>query len=219
MQKLAAALIKENQWETRKDTKRAARGSKVYYTSGWWVQLGHCNPKRDVPHIAGKGGKAGVSPILNEQLICLGEQASKLLEKYRPDITSVLKEGPNFLREYGWFHLFMSPVGVSILHQDPNDFVSFIFVIQSELGALGGLEIGDLDLVFTWKVGDAVILDSNVLYHGSRDYLGYSEGRLVGIFLIHRTYLLLHNFHSNNLQRQSYPPPKLCSQQKQNKIK
>jgi hypothetical protein len=41
--------------------------------------------------------------------------------------------------------------------------------------------------VFCWQVGDCIILDSAKLPHGTRDYLGDSTKRMLGLLIIHKT--------------------------------
>jgi hypothetical protein len=75
------------------------------------------------------------------------------------------------------------------MHTDPNDLISFLFLIQMDANCGGGLEIGGTGNCIDWKVGDAILLDSAGLMHGTRNYTGDTDNRLVGIFIIHKNYL------------------------------
>ena len=66
-----------------------------------------------------------------------------------------------------------------------------VFRIVTENNFGGGLEIGGTSLCFGAKVGDATLLDSDELLHGSREYQGDPNERLVGVFSIQKSYLRL----------------------------
>ena len=206
MEKLAESLFREDRWEIR--------GEKTYKMCGLWNELGKIVPERDCIHLCGKGGKHGVSKELNDQLIDLGNAASDMLRYYRPDVTNVLQRR-EYPKMYGLFHIFMCSQGPSILRQDENDFISVLFLIRSAVRGKAGLEIGDLDLVFSWQPGDMIILDSDILWHGTRDWHKdlAKEDHLVGIFLVHRSFLYLHHFQSHELKREIYSqqtiPPRI----------
>ena len=92
---------------------------------------------------------------------------------------------------FGDFHLFIAARGKAKMHKDRNDYLAFLFLVSAKTGQGGGLEIGGTGHSFEWKVGDAILLDSADLFHGTRQYLGDSEERVVGIFIIHKNYLII----------------------------
>jgi hypothetical protein len=110
-----------------------------------------------------------------------------LLKKYREKLFSLLPK--DVVNDYNAFHLFMCPRGVAGMHRDRNDYVSFLFPISVESGKKGALELGGLGVAFKWEVGDVVILDSQTLQHGTREYEGDLNDRMIGIFIIHQSYL------------------------------
>ena len=151
-----------------------------------WTAQGH-SATGDPIHPAGRAGKDAASrAFLRELMAPLAEVASDLLRKYRPSVVEILPPGPD---DFGIFPLFMCPAGLSKLHRDKNDMISFLFLIRAEKGKKGGLELGGLELGLKWEVGDVIIIDSQTLPHGSRDYGGDSKERMVGLFIIHKSML------------------------------
>jgi hypothetical protein len=66
------------------------------------------------------------------------------------------------------------------------------------LDAGGALEIAGTGKAFNIRCGDICMMDSDSLWHGSRDYLGsedpshpHSQDRVVGIFILWKSYLQL----------------------------
>jgi hypothetical protein len=176
-------------WEYKEDLRR---GPKDFLITGRWNAQGHCNPHKHKDYAAGRAGKMeekSNSDRLRNLLGPTAVRASWLLRKYRPELAHLLEYlggGP-----FGLFHLFMCPVGTALLHRDPNDLVSFLFLLRASFGCKGGLELGGLGVVLKWEVGDGVILDSRAFSHGTRDYQGVVGSRYVGLFIVHRTYLYL----------------------------
>ena len=109
------------------------------------------------------------------------------------------------------------------MHYDRNDFISVLVMIHLDDDQRGGLEIGGIDLAFNLKIGDVLILDTDQLCHGTEE--GYDDSledvlsvsatdRLVGLFIIHRSYLRLFGVDPNTLCREKIealtipvPPP------------
>lgn len=75
------------------------------------------------------------------------------------------------------------------MHRDRNDWLSFLFLIETEPDVGGELEIGGSSLALAWQVGDVVVLDSSKLFHGARNYMGDPKKRKVGIFIIQKSFL------------------------------
>lgn len=180
-------LLEHTGWQWRRDKNR---GDKDFFITGRWTAQGHGRPI-DPTYPAGKAGKmeAKLSTGLHEVLYPLACIASNLLRKWRPDLISRLEALPSEESYFDLFHLFMSPRGVAKMHKDKNDFISVLFPIEMEMECRGSLEIGGTGQCFDWKLSDAVLLDSAKLFHGTRDYLGAIEGRLIGIFIVHNPFL------------------------------
>ena len=85
----------------------------------------------------------------------------------------------------------MGPTGITKIHVDSNDFATFLFIIQQEDHSGGGLEIIGCDLCFSSNVGDAYLFDADKLRHQPRQFSGVAENRLMGAFIVHKTYLKL----------------------------
>ncbi|MGZ4849754.1 MAG: hypothetical protein ACXV2C_00010 [Candidatus Bathyarchaeia archaeon] len=187
-------------WQWRDDS---TRGPKDFIITGRWTAQGHNRFGIDPTYAAGVAGKleaaaGGQCPTgLNDCLAQYAIKASTLLRRWRPDIIEILeskttkKEGAFYDEDspFGYFHLFMSPRGVAKMHVDRNDLVSLLFLISSDPNSDGSLEIGGSQHCFDWTVGDLVILDSASLYHGTRRYTGEFDNRIVGIWMIHKTFL------------------------------
>jgi len=195
MNVLADALQEAPGWEWRLDRNR---GDKPFYITGDWTAQGHSRPGVDRVYPAGVAGKLedktgeGLSNFLSPYAIKASAALRKGLKGFKPEILQDLDEMQDHNR-FGDFHLFMSAVGVAKMHKDPNDYVSLLFMIQSELGQGGDLELGGADTSLAWDVGDAIILDSSKVYHGTREYNGLGEDRLVGIFIVHKNFMRIHD--------------------------
>ena len=100
----------------------------------------------------------------------------------------ILEALPVEARQFSFFPLFMATQGIACIHKDTNDVLSFLFLIKSD-GTGGELEIAGTGHCFAWKVGDAIILDSSDLAHGTCEFSGLPTERLVGLFIIHKTML------------------------------
>jgi len=162
------------------------------FITGRWCAQGHFRPDIDKTYLAGKAGKLDGPdgfPEINKFVRQWGVDASLLLRKFRPDLVPALDQLPEEEKIFGDFPLFMAARGMAKMHTDINDVVSVLFVMKSEPNCGGGLEIGGSDLVFEWEVGDIIILDSADLVHGTRDYLGSIDSRIVGIFILHKSML------------------------------
>lgn len=187
MHALATALTKSYHWKFTHDN---TRGPKHFFINGVWTQQGHARPGIDVTYPAGKAGKAN---DLDNQRVCdllqpLALSASSLLRKHRPDLACLVEDIKN---PYGLFHLFICPRGLSNMHRDRNDLISFMFLIKSP-DDICELELGGTKHAITWQLGDVVIIDSSKIYHGSRLLKGDSDDRLVGLFIIQKSYCRLH---------------------------
>lgn len=190
---LGALLRKEEQfWELKEDARRLQSNNKRnYFTAGRRAAQGHSRAGIDPVHWARPGGD--ISKLDPELLLLLAEfsaMASNAVEKYRPEMSEILRRS-FFSDIFGLFHIFFAVEGAVKLHRDPNDFISFIFPIEMESNAGGGLEIGGTSLCFQAKVGDATLVDSDLLLHGVRKYQGDPSARLVGVFAIQKSYLRL----------------------------
>lgn len=198
-----------NYWMERKDPQRAPVGSngcRQYFIAGKWCAVGHFREGIDCAHWAKPVGVISEfgNLRLRELLAVFSCQATLLLRRYRPEIFA-LTEGLEEI--FGAFHLFFAMRGVVRQHTDRNDVISFAFPIRSEWGAKGGLEIGGTSRCFSSKPGDAILMDSHVLSHGIPEYTANPSGRIVGVFSIQRTYLLLHGIK---------PPVLICKPSKEN---
>jgi hypothetical protein len=193
LRRLHDLLKKEERfWKFRKDSRRmASDDGRKYFIAGRWAAVGHSREGVDSAHWAKPGGDVS---LLNPELLLLlkefWEIASILVEKYRPEMHEMLRKF-SFSDVFGLFHIFFAVGGAAKLHRDPNDFLCFVFPIEMESNSRGGLEIGGTSICFQAKVGDATLLDSDVLQHGVREYQGDPNERLVGIFSIQKSYLRL----------------------------
>lgn len=179
-------------WEYVEDRNR---GSKPFYITGDWTAQGHNRPGIDSTYAAGQAGKleqkTGIG--LSEFLMPYAAKASNLLryslKRRAPALQSTL-DGMILIsfsyyseltslgvNQYGDFHLFMCPEGASLMHKDKNDWLSFLFLIETEPDKGGELEIGGAGVAVAWLLGDVVILDSSNLYHGARHYCGDKEAK------------------------------------------
>jgi len=197
MQDLASQLNEAEGWEYQKDPNR---GDKPFYIVGDWTARGHNRFGLDTTFAAGLAGKLERSTGmgLSQFLVPYASKASKALRyalgKRAPDLLSTLDElAATATNLYGDFHLFMCPEGAANMHQDKNDWLSFLFLIETEPDKGGELEIGGSARALAWQVGDAVVLDSSQLYHGVRHYRGDPNKRKVGIFIIQRDFLKKNN--------------------------
>jgi hypothetical protein len=194
-------------WERRSDDKRGDR--RHLYTGHWKHRF------FDLTYPAGKAGKIEIkmeTPILKKMLEMLGLKATQLLILKRPDVYIPLLDHGFALQDFGAFHLFMCPAGCSYMHVDKNDFVAFVFLIYIEEKAGGeGLHIGGCGVNFNLRIGDAVLLDSDVLWHGSETYEGEENiaditkhDRLVGLFIIHRKYMGMKGMPEEDMERETH---------------
>lgn len=119
-------------------------------------------------------------------------KASQMLCCWRPELVDTLEKVPQEERPFGLFHLFMTPEGASKMHNDRGDLIALLVLLSKDPSSSGGaLEIGGTSYAVDWQIGEAILLDSAQLYHGSRDYCGNLGQRLVGIFIIHNAFLKL----------------------------
>lgn len=193
LQHLGVLLKKEESfWKFRKDSRRmSSHDGRRYFIAGRWAAVGHSREGVDAAHWAKPGGDISqLNPELLQLLKEFWEIASLQVEKYRPEMREILQKF-SFSDIFGLFHIFFAVGGTTKLHQDPNDFLCFVFPIEMESDVGGGLEIGGTSVCFQAKVGDATLLDSDVLQHGVREYQGDPHARLVGIFSIQKSYLRL----------------------------
>jgi len=152
-------------------------------------------------------GNAGKAEYQNKEnkipfLANLATVASLALQAHFPKLAEAIQTLPIEKRNdfvFGSFHLFMSPCGVSKLHKDVKDAISFLFVIRMEEGKGGQLEIGGSGKCVDWNVGDAILFKSSKYFHGSRLYTGDPPQRLIGIFIIHQEFLRIHGFSSDEI--------------------
>lgn len=190
------ALLLDNEknfWKEKKDSRRLTdRSSRRYFIAGRWAAVGHTRPGVDMPHWAKPGGDicnfkdSRLLPLLLE----FSEKASGLIKKYRPDVSDFLGHN-SFNDVFGMFHLFFGLQGTVRFHRDPNDYISFAFPIRIEKNCGGGLILKDANVCFSNSVRDAVILDTDLLVHGNKEYNGAFESRQVGVFVVQKTYLRL----------------------------
>ena len=156
-------------WENCFDSNQSSseNGKKIYLVTGEWNGQGHFQHGIDSIYDAGKAGKLEKkrrNQLLCETLLSFSQIASRLLEKYKSDLTSVVKSFDFF--SFGSFHLFIASKGTFSYYQNPNDFVSFLFPIQTGGKEMkGGLELGGLQVAFQWEEGDAILLNSRGLEH------------------------------------------------------
>jgi len=189
MQELAQALDESKHWEHRKDK---TRGDKDFFITGRWAAQGHARHGIDHDYPAGKAGKSDQTERnnvkINEILARLSVKASMILRKYRLDIFNVVDglDSP-----YGLFHLFMTPRGVSKMHRDKNDLISLMFLMRKSKNG-GELEMGGTDHGIDWDIGDVILLDSSKIPHGTRSFDVAKDSRMVGLFIIHKSYCRLH---------------------------
>jgi hypothetical protein len=191
-------------WEKKPDK----RGERRYLYTGHWKHMNY-----DTIYPAGKAGKLEVlQPILKDYLEKLGERATEILKLKRPEVFEALESSGFSLQDFGAFHLFMCPAGYSEMHQDTNDFIAFIFLINIEASSGGdGLHIGGCGVNFNMRVGDVLLLDSDVLWHGSTSYVGNEDitqvtnkDRLVGLFIVHRKFMRAKGMSWDKMKRETY---------------
>jgi len=192
MSKLAKLLKASQLFEYKIDK---TCGNKEFFTNGKWTEQAHARPGIDTPHPAGLAGKSGSdeNEHIADFLKILAVKVSNLLWKYRDDVQKLVSDLDN---DYNSFHLFMCPRGISKMHKDQNDLLSFMFKIQKvKSGGGGQLELGGTNLAIDWNVGDAIMIDSSQISHGSRllnlENLekGAENERMVGLFLVQKPYL------------------------------
>jgi hypothetical protein len=114
-------------------------------------------------------------------------KASLLLLEHSPHIHAQVHNLDDFI--FSAFHIFYCAKGPASYHQDKTNYIAMLFPISLQSDAQGGLELPGQKIGFCWKPGDAVIFHSAKLEHGTRDYLGEDNDRLMGIFIIQRDFL------------------------------
>jgi hypothetical protein len=199
-------------WERKEDK----RGYRRFLYSGHWK---HRFYHQSYP--AGKAGKLEITnPYLRDTLVIMGQKISRALFHLRPDICQPLIQAGFQEQDFGFFHLFMCPAGKSVMHTDDNDFISCLFVIHQGRGRGNGLHLGGCQFNLDMTEGDLVIMDSDVFFHGTPSYTGREDpqnkseyDRLVGLFIIHRKFMIMKGVASEQLERSSFfqrqttPPP------------
>jgi len=198
MVKLASLLRSEVKfWKTKPDKTRGLPEKnymKSNFTAGRRNMQGHFRPED--PSCWAHSLKLPQSFTNSETFSVLQEvanTATHVLRKYFPDSASFI-DNEKYLpseRIFGLFHLFMATTGVTSFHRDRNDYATFHFILESPPNSKGGLEIGGANLCFKGDVGDALLFDADELYHAPRDYKGDPDDRMVGVFIIHKTFLRL----------------------------
>ena len=195
-----AHLLQKNDafWTVKKDEKQLPPDlgdSCCYFTAGMHCAIGHTQPGIDKLYWAKPVGN--IREYCDQELIsCLQEfasVASLLLQTYCPDIYQPLAGFSSQL--FGPFNIFFAVEGVVKQHTDQNDAISIIFPIQMLDNAKGGLEIGGALVIFSSKPGDVILLDSDLLSHGIPVYEAEPSERIVGIFVIQKSYLQMNGFH------------------------
>ena len=201
MKELQQALFKVNYWEL----KNCKQGQKVIAYSGHWNVQAHFDPEKDRSYGAGVGGKIEEkleNPVLQSILENLGIKASAELHRFRKDIVIPMEEENLTNLDFGFFHMFMCACGASFDHIDDNDFVAGAFLINIGKKTVGGgIDLPNYKLSINLRVGDLLIMDSNTIRHGSFRYDTFENSEnptvddcLVGLFVIHRSYLKLLGF-------------------------
>ena len=191
-------------WERKTDK----RGTRRFLYSGHWKHRFY-----NLAFGAGKAGKLELeNPFLKNILVELGKKVSReALSLKRPDVYLPIREAGFEEQDFGMFHLFMCPAGRSFMHTDDNDFVSCIFSISLGSGDGDGLHMGGCGVDFNLRVGDLVIADTDIFFHGSPSYQGnehpkiISENdRLVGLFILHRKFMIMKGVPADDLEREPY---------------
>ena len=189
-----AHLLRKNDafWTVKKDHLQLPTNlgnTRHYFTAGMHCAIGHTQPGRDKLYWAKPVGN--IAEFFDQELIgCLMEFAriaSVFLQTYRPDIYKPLAGICSQI--FNPFNIFFAVEGVVKQHTDRNDALSVIFPIQMPENAKGGLEIGGTSIIFSSKPGDIILLDSNLLSHGVPEYEGELSERIIGIFVIQKSYL------------------------------
>ncbi len=122
----------------------------------------------------------------HQPMILAGEHISAVLRRCRDQLVPILDNIPAGEKVFGDFPLFMATCGVARMHFDRNDVVSILVLLSSPANSGGGLELGGTSKVLNWEVGDAIILDSADLAHGTRDFVGDLDERIIGLFILHK---------------------------------
>jgi len=167
------------------------RGPKKFFILGKWCQRGHYTPGIDRLYPAGEASQLpepDVQRIVSNLSTC-ALAATAYLKRFTPQHYELVNQLPSDARPFFAFPLFMAVKGVARMHRDSNDLVAFLFLIKSD-GDGGELELGYTGKCLRWQVGDAVLLESSKLWHGTRSFIG--GDRVVGIFIIHRVVLQLY---------------------------
>ena len=195
--RLSVLLENEREfWVPRKDVRRMPEGLehqlREYFTVGKWCAVGHIRPNVDSAYWAKPVGD--IEAFHNQELVGLLKEfsstATSILKERRPDIYWGISTLDQSI--FGAFHLFFGLRGMVRQHVDSNDAISFIFPLQMEEGAKGGLEIGRSSMCFSSKPGDAILLDGDLLSHGMPEYNADPFHRLIGAFVVQKSYLRLH---------------------------
>jgi hypothetical protein len=154
-------------------------------------------------------GDQALYPVIKK----IGDQASKLVQRWRPDVYEPLRDSGMHISEFGIFTLFMGAAGGSKSHYDSNDFISLLIPVHIPEGCSGGgLDLEDFRISFNWKPGDCVMLDSDSILHGSFLYKGQENpcfladgDRLIALFVLHRPVLRVRGFPDNeDLHREKH---------------
>jgi len=189
MENLARLLLDDysSAWQYIDDR---ARGPKKFFILGKWCQRGHHTPGIDRLYPAGAASHLPEPDVqrITGQLSNYASVASTFLQRFIPQYHELVTQLPADARPFADFPLFMAVKGVARMHRDGNDLVAFLFLIKSD-GDGGELELGHTGKCLHWQVGDAVLLESSKLWHGTRSFTG--GDRVVGIFIIHRVVLKL----------------------------
>jgi hypothetical protein len=183
----------DKMWQYREDHNR---GPKDFLITGVWTAQGQVSYGKGKSYAAGVAGKLVASdPALksfNDPMADWGCRLFALLERFRPDVVSLLSQLPPEEKPIGGFPLFMATRGIALMHRDRNDYLSILVLLKTTLNCGGGLEIGGSDTCINWDIGDLIILDSAKLMHGTQVYYGDLNERIVGIWIVHKSMLRMH---------------------------
>ena len=135
--------------------------------------------------MVGRPGKPTV------RVVCQGWNGQQPLCGERPCVELELLR--DVQATFSHFPLFMCVQGETQMHTNPNDFVSVLFPINLPQNCGGGLELPALQKVVNWKIGDACVINSADITHGSRNYCGEIGDRLICLFILQKSYLKLLN--------------------------
>jgi hypothetical protein len=182
-------LAESNFWVEKKD--RRCGTLRKYFIAGKWTEQGHCRPGIDQVYWAKPGGDLSnfQSPELLPLIQEIGTIASDILCNYRPELVLPMLQA-GYSSVFNLFHLFLAPLGTTKPHRDPNDYIAFIFPMKMDDDAQGGFSLPFIR--FKLNVGDCILFDSDLLDHGVLEYIGEQDDRHVGVLLIHKTFMRIH---------------------------